>query len=144
MGRKVIAEDPSFGCNTRNGGLRRTPAVLRPGSMESASWQLKSDCLPGTQQRLRSHVACGWPNQLCSALQDVVSCTRHVSHVCIRQTHEKTPLSLPASRISVSLKDFCSCCSVEAGPWKLCTATCGRVLSPAGHHTSIPAGTTVW
>ncbi len=142
MGRKVIAEDPSFGCNFSTGisVLFRALATLRSGSMECASRQLKSGCLPGTQHQ---------PNPGCirliqSALQDVVSCTRHVSHVCVRQTHEKTPLSLSPSRISVALKEFCACCFVEAGPWKLCTATCGRVLSPAGHHTSIPAGTPVW
>ena len=50
MGRKVIAEDPFSGCSlsTLNGVLRRTSAVLRPAGMESASWQLQSDCLPGT------------------------------------------------------------------------------------------------
>ncbi|DBB11521.1 TPA: hypothetical protein ACH3X3_006923 [Trebouxia sp. C0006] len=77
MGREVIAEDPSFGCNFSTGSsvLLKAPATLPSGSMECASRQLQSGCLP------------------------------------------------------------------EAGPWKLCTVTCGRVLSPAGHHTSIPAGT---
>ena len=143
MGREVIAEDPSFGCNFSTGisVLFRALATLRSGSMECASRQLQSGCLPGTQHQPLNP---GCIRLIQSALQDVVSCTRHVSHVCVRQTHEKTPLSLSPSRISVALKEFCACCFVEAGPWKLCTATCGRVLSPAGHHTSIPAGTPVW
>jgi len=61
-GRKVIAEDPASGCNisTRNSVLRRARAVLRPNSMEYASRQLKSACLPGTQhQPFSTHFAYG-------------------------------------------------------------------------------------
>lgn len=104
MGRKVTAEDPSFGCNFSTGSsvLLRAPATLRSGSTECASRQLQSGCLPGTQHQPLNP---GCIRLTQSALHDVVSCTRHVSHVCVRQTHENTPLSLPASRTSVALKD---------------------------------------